>query len=95
MYRGEDGVDKVLECLETELECIRKKLNFGELAVTKRNYSKTRDTVISVDLSSALIGFEIIVISSDNSVEQRITNATWVKSLLDEHQWSYTIYIIT
>ena len=75
IYRGEDGVDKVLECLETELEYIRKKLNFGELAVTKRNYSKTPSTVISVDLSSALIGFEIIVISLDNCVEQRIRNA--------------------
>ena len=29
-YLGEDGVDKYLECLETELEYIREKLHFGE-----------------------------------------------------------------
>ena len=29
-YLGEDGVDKFLECLETELKYIREKLHFGE-----------------------------------------------------------------
>ena len=29
-YLGEDGVDKFLECLETELKYIRDKLHFGE-----------------------------------------------------------------
>ena len=63
----------------------------SEWAVTKRNYSKMLSTVISVDLRSASIVFETIVISLNSSVEQCIVNTTWIKSLLDEYQRSYIL----
>ena len=54
-YLGEDGVDKFLECLETELEYIPEKLHFCE----PMGISSGQEKLLQEAVNCHLCGFEL------------------------------------
>jgi ethanolamine utilization cobalamin adenosyltransferase len=78
VYRGEDAVDKFLECLEEEKKYIQEKLILSsqcELKEKKSRCFKMQSIVIFVGLSWELIVFATTVISPKSFVELHTTTA--------------------